>query len=144
MELVVEKLECPSQVALPAVGVAGQEEVERASPRLGQHGRHRLRTVDRPPAVRDLEDESGVDEPVARDEAVLLGSLTRRSEALVLPRRGLADPARGTQSADIVERRRELSHFGRSWVGRRRTTRMFTMSSVIARSAIRTEGGPSG
>lgn len=38
---IFKQLECPSEVALPAVGVPGQEEVKSPGTRLDEHLRHR-------------------------------------------------------------------------------------------------------
>ncbi|HEU4571619.1 MAG TPA: hypothetical protein VFR93_02960 [Candidatus Limnocylindrales bacterium] len=93
VEAVFEQLEGPAEVPLPAVGVPGEQQVERAGPRLGEHLRHRRRAPDGGPAVGDLEHEPGVDEAVAVDEAVLLLALAGRGEAVVLARGRLTDPA---------------------------------------------------
>ena len=107
VEVVLEQLERPAQVALPAVGVPGEEQVEGAGLGLGEHLGHRRRAPDRGAAVGDLEHEAGVDEAVALDEAVLLLALAGRAVAVVLAGRRLADPAGDAQSADVVERARQ-------------------------------------
>ncbi|HWP63892.1 MAG TPA: hypothetical protein VNO86_10525 [Candidatus Binatia bacterium] len=104
VQAVLEELQRPPQVALPAVGVASQEEVEGAGPRLREHLGHRRRAPHRRAAVGDLEDEARVHEAVAVDEAVLLLALAGRPEAVVLAGRRLADPAGDAQSTDVVER----------------------------------------
>ena len=104
VEAVLEELERPAEVALPAVGVPGQEQVEGAGARLGEHLGHRRRAPDRGAAVGDLEHEARVDQAVALDEAVLLLALARRAVAVVLAGGGLADPAGDPQPADVVER----------------------------------------
>jgi hypothetical protein len=104
MEAVLEELESPPEVPLPAVGVAGEEEIERSGAGLGEHLRHRRRAPDGAAAVGDLEHEPGVDEAVALDEAILLLALARGAEAVVLARGGLADPTGHPQTSNVVER----------------------------------------
>jgi len=81
---VLQQLKRPAEVALPAVGVAGQKEVEGPGARLGEHLGHRRRAPDGCPALRDLVHEPGVDEAVPLDEPVLLLALARRAVAVVL------------------------------------------------------------
>ena len=110
MEVILEELERPAQVALPAVGVPGKDQVEGARLGLGEHLVHRRRAPDRGAALGDLEHEAGVDEAVALDEAVLLLALAGRAIAVVLAGRRLADPAGGAQAADLVEGARQALH----------------------------------
>jgi hypothetical protein len=60
VKVVVEELECPAQVALPAIRVAGQEKAEPTRSEVVEHRRHRRRAPDRATAVSDL-----VHEPVS-------------------------------------------------------------------------------
>ena len=94
MKVIFEKLEGPAQVALPAVGVPGEDQVEGARPWPGASISFMVaRAPDRRAALGDLEHEAGVDEAVALDEAILLLALAGRAVAVVLAGGGLADPA---------------------------------------------------
>jgi hypothetical protein len=110
MEVIFEEFEGAAQVALPAVRVPGQDQVEGACLGPGQHLVHRWRAPDRRAALGDLEHESRVDEAVALDKAVLLLALAGRAVAVVLAGRRLADPAGDAQSPDVVERPRQSLH----------------------------------
>ena len=114
---VLQELEGPAKVPLPAVGVAGEEQIERAGTSPGEHLGHRRRAPYRRPAVGDLEDEPGVDEAVALDEAVLLLALARWPEAVVLADGGLSDPPGHAQPPDVVERARQALHAAVSFFG---------------------------
>jgi hypothetical protein len=104
---ILQELEGPSQVALPAIGVPRQEQIEPPGARLDEHLGHGRGAPDGGPAVGHLEDQSSVDEAVALDEAILLFALAGRSEAVVLPCGGLADPAGYPEPTDVVERPRQ-------------------------------------
>src|SRR6266542_3181173 len=140
MEVVVEELERPPQVPLPAVGVAREKEVEAAAPGLGQHLLHRRRAPDRRPALGDLERQARVHQSVALDEAVLLLALAGRPEAVVLAGGGLADPAGRPQTPDLVERAGQSIHAA----GGRLDDRMRRIFPLASSPSRRIWSGPSG
>lgn len=83
VQLVLEELEAAAHVALPAVRVAGKEEVEAVRSEVLDHSGHRGRAPDSATAVGDLVQEPAVDEAVApfvelhdRQSTVQLATLT--------------------------------------------------------------------
>ena len=110
MEVVIEELERAAEVALPAVGVAGEQEFESAGLRLREHLVHRRRAPDGSAAVSNLEDEPRVDEAVPHDEAVLLLALAGGAIAIVLAGCGLTNPACHAETGNIVEGARQVVH----------------------------------
>jgi hypothetical protein len=72
VQLVLKQLEGAAQVALPAVRVPGEQQVEATRPEVLYHRGHRRRAPDGATAVGDLVHEPGVDETVPLDESVLL------------------------------------------------------------------------
>ncbi len=97
----------------------------------------------------DLEDEPGVDEAVALDEAVLLLALARRAVAVVLAGRGLTDPAGDPQAPDVVERAGQALHRA-GFLHAAPTSRFasmamtFALSGPEAKRSRRIWSGPSG
>lgn len=149
MQAVLQELERPPEVALPAVRVPGEEEVERPRLRLREHLGHRRRAPNGAATVGHLEHEPGVDEPVAVDEAVLLLALARRTAAVVLAGRRLADPAGHAQAPDVVERARQALQ-GAGFLHAAPASRFasmamtFALSGATAKRSRRISSGPSG
>ena len=140
MKIVLKELERPAEVALPAVRVAGQEEVEAARSEVVEHRGHRRRAPHGSTAVGDLVHEPGVDQAVPLDEPVLLLALARRAVAVVLAGRRLADPARRPETTDVVDRSRQRLHAaGFFWIMPMSDT--FALASSPSR---RSWSGPSG
>jgi hypothetical protein len=90
--------------------------------------------------VGDLEGESGVDEAVPLDEAILLLALAGRAVAVVLACRRLADPAGGPQAADLVEGARQSLRAAVSFLGEC----IPVMFALPSRPSWRICSGPSG
>jgi hypothetical protein len=112
MEGVLEQLERPAQVALPARDVAHEQDVELAALRRAEHGRHLGRAVHRPPGVGGAPGESGVDEAEPRDRPVLELGLGLGTVAVELAGRALADPAGGAGTGEVLDRCGQALHAG--------------------------------
>jgi hypothetical protein len=140
VEVVLEQLEGAAQVALPTVGVPGKDQVEGTRLGPGEHLVHGRRAPDRGAALGDLEHETGVEQAVAFDEAILLLALAGRAIAVVLAGRRLADPACDAQAADLVEGARQALHAAVSFL-RGCIPVMFALPSRPSR---RIWSGPSG
>lgn len=140
MEAVFKQLKGPSQIALPAVGVAGQQQVEGSSLRRVEHLGHRRRTPDRGPALGDLEDETRVEQAMALDESVLLLAVAGGTVAVELAGRRLADPASDAEAADLVDGARQTVQAAGGRFGSI-TTGMFPLR---ASPSSRRATGPSG
>jgi hypothetical protein len=140
MEVVFEEFERAAEIALPAVRVAGEQEVKAACLGLVEHLDHRRGAPDRRAALGHLEEASGVDEAIALDEAILLLALTRWAEAVVLTLGRLSYPAGDPQAPYVVERARQPLHAALPPVFLR-IRRMFALASS---ASLRIWSGPSG
>src|SRR6266511_1132283 len=108
--MVLQQLEGAAQVALPAVGVPSENQVEGARLGLADHLVHGWRAPHGGAALGNLDHQPRVDEAVPLDEAILLLTLAGRAITIVLAGRRLPDPARDAQAADLVEGARQALH----------------------------------
>ena len=79
VEGILDEFQEAAQVALPAIGVAGEEDVESAGAGGGQHGGHGGMAPHRPTRGRDLPGQAGVDQGEALGEALHLLALAVRA-----------------------------------------------------------------
>jgi hypothetical protein len=107
MEAVLDQLQGASQVALPPIEVAGQQDVKRPGRGGGEHVRPGAGTPDGATALRNLVHDLRVHEAVALDEPIHLLVLRLRPVSVVLTLCRLAHPTGGPKTAEVIKRGRE-------------------------------------
>jgi hypothetical protein len=109
MKGVFNELEEAAQVALPTVGVSGEEHVELARPSGRKHLGHLGVPPHGPAGLGNLPAQAGVDQAETLGEAVHLLALAVRSVAVELLVCRLAHPSGRTKAAEIVQGTRKGS-----------------------------------
>lgn len=134
MEDVLDDLERPAKVALPAVEIARQEEVELAGLGCPRQRRHGIGLPDRPPRVGDRELKAGVDQVVPLDEAVHVLVLARWTVSVELLSPRLPHPARRAETLEVVERsvRSDTPHAAGPLPRRRSLMRSMMAETMLA------------